>query len=392
VEVEAVSISLSRLREDRLALISTWVFIGFLQLQGLASTMTQVDPSLGPGRRAPAVVAILATTVVFLWVQHRLVRGLDSGRAGLAVLVALAVFQLAIADAWTSIGIAMAALLLVLPVRRGALFALATFALATTIVSFETPELALRVVIPTVHWVSAIILYALTRLAVVLRELGHARELLARTEVDQERHRISRDLHDIIGRTLVAVSLRGEAALRLLDTDIDASRRQLSEAQTSLLNGQAQLRALTSGPVFIDLATELETATALCQRLGVQCEVDATTQVDQPVGGVLSSVVREAVTNMLKHSRPTESRIDLHEEGPRLVLTVTNNGWRPSDHASVGTGLRDLAARVHEIGGEFRAGARDDTWFQVMAVVPRHPSPTPSSAYTERPGPWTTTS
>ncbi|NYK65183.1 sensor histidine kinase, partial [Salmonella enterica subsp. enterica serovar Typhimurium] len=69
-------------------------------------------------------------------------------------------------------------------------------------------------------------LYAFTKLSTALVELRSSQEEIARLRVDAERHRISRDLHDIIGRTLVATSMRQQAALHLVDRDPQRAKEQ----------------------------------------------------------------------------------------------------------------------------------------------------------------------
>ena len=90
--------------------------------------------------------------------------------------------------------------------------------------------------------------------------------------------------------------------------------------QSSITAGQAQLRALTSGPVIIGLSSELDTARRLFDRLGIRCSVETVTVEDRAVDQALAAVVREAVTNSLKHSRPHECRIPVRRDSLATAL------------------------------------------------------------------------
>jgi two-component system sensor histidine kinase DesK len=220
--------------------------------------------------------------------------------------------------------------------------------------------------------VGGFVIHSMTRLVIVVDELRIARERLARLQVDQERQRISRDLHDILGRTLVAVSLRNETALRLLGRDDEACRTQLTELQSTVISGQAQLRALTSGPTLVGLSSELTSAQELLGRLEVRLSVDAVEVDDPAINQAFAAVIRESVTNMLKHSRPTTCRIGIRRESLAMVATVVNDQALPVDvdASGAGTGLADLESRIAALGGVLTAGPAAGGHFRVIARVP----------------------
>nr|WP_269810934.1 histidine kinase [Kineosporia rhizophila] len=218
----------------------------------------------------------------------------------------------------------------------------------------------------------------MTRLYVVLDELRRTREQIARVRVDEERLRISRDLHDLLGRTLVSASLRNEAALRLLDHDIERCRDQLTALRSSIIDGQARLRALTSGPTLIGLNDELASARELFERLGLRAEVDAVVVDDPAIDQTLAAVVREAVTNTLKHGQPTWCRIGVRHESLAIVVSVVNDGvTSTAQDGGAHTGLDDIRARVESLGGVLTAGPVPGGQFRVIARVPRVPALTP---------------
>lgn len=341
-------------------------------------------------QQVPVRVLGLALTLVciasFLGVQLGLIRQRWSGALQLlAVLCAASSVVLFVAlGAWHTLGMGIAALGLGFPAARVAVPTLLVATGCHLSLLIRLPgEYQSHIGIPTVNWISAIVLYSMTRLVVVLQELRRTREHLARLQVDEERSRISRDLHDIIGRTLVAVSLRTETAMRLIDVDVAKCRLQLEQLQSSISTGQSQLRALTSGPVITGLASELDTAQRLFDRLGVRIWVETVPVDDLGVEHVLAAVVRESVTNCLKHSRPQECRIVVRRESLATVLSVVNDGLLPARRdpdaapegtrdTGVGTGLQDMRVRVETLGGTLTAGPVEGHRFRVIVRIP-HP-------------------
>lgn len=213
-------------------------------------------------------------------------------------------------------------------------------------------------------------LFVLSRLRVLLHELRRSREAMTRARVDEDRLRISRELHDLLGRTLVAVSLRNEAALRLINTDAALCREQLTAIQSLVIDGQARLRALTSGPVLISLADELGSARELFDLLAVRADIDAVDVGDPVIDQTLAAVVREAVTNILRHGQPTWCRISVGHESTDVVATVVNDGVVRTDDGGVHTGLADIRARVAALGGVLVADKVPDGQFRVDVRIP----------------------
>ncbi len=359
--------------EDRLTRAGVLVLVGVLTVSSLIGMVT--DPARDLLTRAAGVALTALSSAGFVAVHVGLIRQRRLARlpwyAALAAAGSVALFVFF--GSWTMLGLGLAAIGLGV---QGAQGFVATLLVASSCHAFlitQVPDLDRRTGIPAVNWVTAIVLYSMTRLVTVLQELRRTREHLARLQVDEERLRISRDLHDIIGRTLVAVSLRTETAIRLVDIDINRCREQLEQLQTSISTGQAQLRSLTSGPVITGLTSEVDTATRLFHRLGIRLSVETVPVEDPDVDKTLAAVVRESVTNTLKHSRPHECRISVRRESLATVLTVVNDGASAAqpgaDPFDSGTGLRDMRARVESLGGTLTAGGVDGQ-FRTIARIP----------------------
>lgn len=312
----------------------------------LGSMWTQ-GTAVGP--RVVGTVLTLVVSASFSVFQFRLVSGYhDRQQPLLAVsIVILPIINVGLSSSWAMLGVA-AATIMISP-RFGWLAAPITVAAGVGAAILGHASATLDVAIPVISLVVAVGLHTLTRLAQALNEVRLSREQLTRLQVDRERDRISRDLHDIVGRTMVATSLRLQSAIHLVDRDIGRTKEQLEHAQKALTDGQAELRALTRGPITTSLTDELQAASALCDRLAIDLHIDVPIDALEDPQTTAARIVREAITNMLKHSRPKRCTIRIRT-APALDVTITNDGCPPDPVAEVGTGLVELRRLLEPAG------------------------------------------
>lgn len=370
-----IEVRMSRLGE-RAGRIGARVGILLFATLGLGQTLTQDFAPVPTWARIVGVALVLCCTAAALALQNATIRH-QRQRGESALMLAVIIMtclDVLLTGAWSILALAVACVMSMhWSARRQTIALLAlgvagVTALARLNGSFDV---GLTFLI-AIAMVGGFVIHSMTRLVVVVDELRVARERLARLQVDQERERISRDLHDILGRTLVAVALRNETALRLLGRDEAACRTQLTELQSTVIDGQAQLRALTSGPTLVGLDSELGSAQELLSRLHVRLTVDAVAVDDPAINQAFAAVVRESVTNMLKHSRPTQCRIGIRRESLAMVATIVNDYALPGRATSTGgqTGLRDLESRIASLGGVLTAGPAAGGHYRVIARVP----------------------
>lgn len=362
-------------------LTTSALVVGLLTLIALISLVTETDPELTPLRRIIGLVLVIAASLGFLRLQSNLVRGVSDKhtRAEAYTLVALGVVNIWISFSWTMLGVSTATTLLIL--RRGVLRYLAA---ASTIMLgclelFINPNSDVaRVGVPLVSLLVAFVLQTLTQLAQALRELWLSQEELARLRVDDERERISRDLHDLIGRTLVATSLRQQAALHLLDRDTTKARAQLESAHETIAAGQAQLRKLTQGPVSVGLEHEVAATELLCQRLGVEFTHNVEAALPAAVDQWAARLLREAVTNMLKHSSPRHCELLVQLTGHSATISITNDGCPPATSSMHnGTGIGHLRSQLDAIGGTLDSAPIGHGQYRVKAHIAKPTQETP---------------
>jgi two-component system sensor histidine kinase DesK len=209
------------------------------------------------------------------------------------------------------------------------------------------------------------------------RAQGESAELAQLTSVG-ERERFSRDLHDILGYSLSAITLKAELTRKLVGSDPALAQDELAEVVELARQAAVDVRLIASGYSSVSLAREAASAASL---LSVACITPQVAidcgMLDEKVDAVLALVLREAVTNVLRHSAARNCAIEARQEDKMVKLTVTNDGVRrrPVGSGTGGHGLRNLAWRLEAIGGELSTeGSRDDQ-FSLLAVVPAQGAP-----------------
>ena len=190
-------------------------------------------------------------------------------------------------------------------------------------------------------------------------------EFSTRLALSDERQRVARDVHDVLGHSLTAVILKGQVIDRMLDRvspddDDDrklvaAARDQLAELDTVSRRALAEIRSTVGGLRSADLADELTAARAVLADAGVALTVTGdATGVDTSLRPVLGWVVREAVTNVVRHAQADHCEIALGAGKDDVLLRVADDGIGLS--GDEGNGLSGLRERVAAAGVELRVG------------------------------------
>ncbi|WP_369237414.1 sensor histidine kinase [Streptomyces sp. R21] len=250
---------------------------------------------------------------------------------------------------------------------------LALTALAAAVSAVRDGWDALNVAYGT--FLSTMVTAAILSLAEAVRDLRAAREELARRAVEKERLRFSRDLHDLLGHTLSVIVVKSEAARRLAPRDLEAALLQITDIESVGRQALTEIREAVTGYREGSLATELDRARSALSAAGVDPVVR---QSGPPFGpqaeALLGWVVREAVTNVLRHSGATRCEITVDGAPGHVRLTINDNGTgtpsRPTAEGIGGTGLKGLTERLAAAGGSLNAGPGSRTGFRVTAELP----------------------
>jgi len=211
------------------------------------------------------------------------------------------------------------------------------------------------------------------------RELDRSRHVEAALAVAEERLRFSRDLHDVVGRTLSVVALKAELAAQLARRGRGEAVEEMLEVRRVAQDALADLRAVAGGYRAADLADELAGARALLASAGVTCHVDAAPgPLPADVRAALGWAVREGTTNMLRHSDARSCTIALRPEpaAPSTVtLTMTNDGVPGGGPPRFGGGLVGLSERAAALGGTLSAQRVEPGGFLVRVAIPLPDAP-----------------
>jgi two-component system sensor histidine kinase DesK len=209
----------------------------------------------------------------------------------------------------------------------------------------------------------------------VLLELQAAHEDRAALTVAEERLRISRDLHDVLGRTLATIAVKSSLAAELVDRGgAERAAQEIAGIRRIAEEAGNEMRRVVRGEHRTTWDDEVTGARSLLESAGIRCAV-AGDPMPAGCAEALAWVVREAVTNVLRHSAATRVTLTTTHEDGEVLLTVTNDGvtndgvTAGQSAAGAGTGLNSLAKRISALGGHV-TGRRDGSWFLLDAAVP----------------------
>jgi two-component system, NarL family, sensor histidine kinase DesK len=212
--------------------------------------------------------------------------------------------------------------------------------------------------------------YGWARLEETNAALQAAREEVARLAVADERVRFARELHDLLGHTLSVIRVKSELAARLADVDPERAAAEMAEVERVARAALSEVREAVSG-YRPGLALELQNADATLTGLGIDATVDADgVELVGAVGETLAWIVREAATNVVRHSGAHRCSISLRRSGDVVVLEVEDDGAGHAEVVKEGSGLRGMRERVGAVGGQVAVDTGPGAGFRLRVVVP----------------------
>ncbi|MBC9956533.1 sensor histidine kinase [Yimella sp. cx-51] len=357
------------LLDDRPARIMTWLFVIYLTA-GFLSTAPDLAARTG-------LLAIAAAFLAWEGLQYRLpLWG--------SVLWAIALTTAGLTMMWTWLLTApsawgMAVLALVLPMR----WSVPVLGVVATTQAWLIQQLVPPALIPQVvlsQLILTLTVFLLQRLARATRQLRDARAALANTEVDAERDRLAQQLNTMIGHTLHQVGRQTTQAKAAVPAAEDAVAGQLDDIAALVERGLDQLQLLSFEPVPSGLEEELRTAQTLSNRLGVALTASVG-DIDEAASTLSGLLLREAVTNMFKHSDPTRAVLVTRQDEDGLLFSFVNDGVSasgsdpnnpsPSPTATAGSsGQRRWRDEVARLGGTVTTEHLHGERYRVLVRVP----------------------
>ncbi|MEV6981448.1 histidine kinase [Sphaerisporangium sp. NPDC051017] len=373
----------------RLARVTAGVFLAGMAAFA-AVPVAEALGTYGPLRAVSATVLIIALTGCYLWLAVRAV--LDRGsRRDLVVLGAMSVLAVAVpfaaGPAWVSVGFMLPLAFAV--TLRGRWAAAGFFASLAAGAALSASHETSWVIFGWVqNLLTAGALAGLTIFATLLGELQRTREEAAKLAITEERLRFARELHDVLGHNLSVIAMRTELSARIPAEQITRLRGELTEIHDIARRSLHDVRAVVKGYREMSVERELSGVRRVLETAGVRCDfAELPPSLPPGVRVALAWAVREAATNLLRHSDATVCLLGVETHGDRITVTVANDGVRPDGglHAS-GTGARDGAAEA-TVGGSGLAGLderlaqvggssgrhTEDGWFTLSLDVPCRP-------------------
>jgi two-component system, NarL family, sensor histidine kinase DesK len=360
----------------RLAWIRAGVVLGLLFLIGPLADLG--DASLSTARTAAILTAFAAFVVVYMLLvppaRFIVGGGLRAIHGGLALLALLAATPLALGAPHSFAALfvyVVAAAGLLLPARVAVpLFIVAAAALGVGFVAAGADSSSVAAYTLNVLAVGAVTV-AVGSLVRANRELREAREELARSAVYEERLRIARDLHDLLGHTLSLIALKTELATKLVERDSGRALDELREIQSVTRQALTEVRDAVQGYRRRSLADALRGAEAAMTAAGIDCRVDSlAADLPSEVETVLAWAVREASTNVVRHSGARACAITLETDATLVSLQVDDDGPLADEESGDGSGLDGLTERARRLRGTLQTGARPGGGFRLRLTLP----------------------
>jgi two-component system sensor histidine kinase DesK len=293
------------------------------------------------------------------------------------LLLALSVAELPFARAAGFVTFIFLTMLSVGRYGRRSLPLVAAFALAALIVPVLVPSWHVSLgasfddVTPVAIPVVALVMFAVLQVLRGNDALAEARAELAQLAAENERIRIARDLHDLLGHSLTTITVKAGLARRLGATDAARAVSQIAEVEELCRQALADVRSAVSGYRDVTLAGELARGRELLRASGIAADLPTATDVVDPEHQELFGwTVREGLTNVVRHARARSCAVKLS----RTAIEIVDDGvGEPSPGADVppGNGLSGLRERAAAAGGWVDAGPlRAGGWALRVTLAP----------------------
>lgn len=259
-----------------------------------------------------------------------------------------------IAGAWTYVGVIIGMCVFPWRLTWPLILGLGVLALLTSAVTDGWTE--------GIFWLPAIIvsislmMAAFARTTAAMQQLRATQSQLEQLAVERERGRVARDIHDILGHSLTVITVKSELAGRLVDVDPARAKSEIAEVEALSRGALADVRATVAGFRGVNVSGELAAARAALSAAGIEAELPSSTDVVPSDRRELAGwVVREGVTNVLRHSEASVCRITLDAHG----VEIADDGVGPTQSSEGASGLSGLRERVEAAGGRLTVGRGD---------------------------------
>ncbi|MFC0300517.1 histidine kinase [Virgibacillus soli] len=202
-------------------------------------------------------------------------------------------------------------------------------------------------------------------------QLENANKKISQLIVIEERERIARDLHDTLGQKLSLIGLKSDLAGKLLERNVDAAKNEIQDIHQTARTALKEVRDMVSDMRSAKLADEIvrvrqviRAAEMDFQLIGNPNLSDTTPMVEN----VLSMCLKEAVTNIVKHSNATVCRVVIKQIPDKIMLNVCDNGKGTSEKINLfsGNGIRGIKERLEFVNGKLKIDVEKGTTLRIQ--------------------------
>jgi two-component system, NarL family, sensor histidine kinase DesK len=326
-----------------------------------------------------AALVLFAVGFIAFSAWWRRLRLMDRPRASMFVWLALAAGAALLVLAAPSGGVAtLAGLVYIavtavmnLPLRQGGLVVLACVA-AVAVLPRMVPGWT-----PSDGAIGSVLLasfagYGVSQVLERNTQLARAREQLVDLAVSQERERMGRDVHDILGHSLTVITVKTELAGRLLesvpaDPAVDRARAEVTDVERLAREALADVRATVSGTREVSLTGELAAARSALAAAGIRADLPGAVDVVPARHRELFAwALREGVTNVVRHASATWCGVHLAAD----CVEIRDDGRGPGGWGG-GNGLAGLQARAEKAGARLEIDRAAEGGFLLRVVAGR---------------------
>ncbi|MFE6166849.1 sensor histidine kinase [Viridibacillus arvi] len=201
-------------------------------------------------------------------------------------------------------------------------------------------------------------------------QLATANERISELSVYEERQRIARDLHDTLGQKLSMVGLKSDLAIRLVKKDQDAAIEELRDIRQTASIALKEVREMVSNMKAVKLQDELLHVEKILTAANIKMIIEGNSEFDHIpaiTGNTLSMCLKEAVNNVVRHSKATECKITIIQKSDVIQLTVLDNGIGISNmnRKPSSNGLNGMKERVEFVNGDLEISGQNGTLVKV---------------------------
>ncbi|MDQ0232093.1 sensor histidine kinase [Metabacillus malikii] len=203
------------------------------------------------------------------------------------------------------------------------------------------------------------------------KKLDEANEQIRELVKRDERMRIARDLHDILGHTLSLITLKSQLVYKLISKDIEKAKLETKEIERTTRSALKQVRELVSDMRTITIAEELIESEILLQAAGISFEYKGDPKLEEVpplTQNILSMCLKEGVTNVVKHSQASTCLVQIVKKDGELELSITDDGKGLDGINEDGNGLKGINERLRLIDGLLKVISHKGT--KLIITVP----------------------